>query len=176
MKKLLLPILLIIITASAFTSSNNTVTRSAITFKTRNMGIGVDGTIGGLQADVHFDAADPAASTIEASVDVNTINTDNSSRDEHLKGEDFFDIAHYPKITLKSISIKHKSGDNYTGKFNLTLKGKTKQVDIPFSFTQTATGTTFKGGFKINRLDYGVGTSSLVLSDEVTVNVEAEVK
>ncbi|MDP9081384.1 MAG: YceI family protein [Bacteroidota bacterium] len=176
MKKLLLPILFIIITASAFTSSNSTITRSAITFKTRNMGIGVDGTIGGLEADVHFGAADPAASTIEASVDVNTINTDNSSRDEHLKGEDFFDLTHYQKITLKSISIKHKSGDNYTGKFNLTIKGKTKQVDIPFSLTQTANGTAFKGGFKINRLDYGVGTSSLVLSDEVTVNINAEVK
>lgn len=176
MKKLLLPILVIVIIASAFTIANSTVTRSAITFKTRNMGIGVDGTIGGLQAEVHFNAADLATSTIEASVEANTINTDNTKRDEHLKGEDFFDVARYPKITLKSASIKHKNGDNYIGKFNLTIKGKTKEVDIPFTSTQAGGSTTFKGSFKINRLDYGVGSNSLVLSNEVTINIDAEVK
>jgi len=176
MKKILLPILLILITASAFTISNSTVIRSVITFKTKNMGIGVNGTIGGLQADVHFNAADPTASTVEASVDASTISTGNSSRDEHLHGEDFFDVAHYPRITLKSISFKHRSGDNYTGQFNLTIKGKTKKVEFPFSVTQTASGSAFKGSFKINRLDYGVGSTSLVLSDEVTVTIDAEVK
>jgi len=175
MKKFFLPILLIVITATAFTY-NNTVTRSAISFKTKNMGIGVNGTIGGLQANVRFNPADPAASTIEASVDAATINTDNSSRDEHLHGEDFFDVAHYAKITVKSVTIKHRSGNNYTGQFSLTIKGKTKLIDIPFTCTQTGNATSFKGSFKINRLDYGVGTSSLVLADEVTVNIDAEVK
>ncbi|MES2108080.1 MAG: YceI family protein [Bacteroidota bacterium] len=176
MKKFLLPILLVIISSTAFRYLNSTVTRSAITFKTKNMGIGVSGTIGGLQANVHFNPADLATSTIEASIDASTINTDNSSRDEHLHGEDFFDVAHYPKISLKSVSIKHRSGNNYTGQFNLTMKGKTKLVEIPFTATQTGIATTFKGSFKLNRLDYGVGTSSLVLSDEVTINIDAEVK
>lgn len=175
MKKFLLPILLIVITATAFTY-NGTVTRSAISFKTKNMGIGVNGTVGGLQADVHFNPANPASSTIEASVEAATVNTDNSSRDEHLHGEDFFDVAHYAKITLKSVSIKHRSGNNYIGQFNLTIKGKTKLIDIPFTCTQTGNSTVFKSSFKINRLDYGVGTSSLVLADEVTVNIDAEVR
>jgi polyisoprenoid-binding protein YceI len=140
------------------------------------MGIGVNGTVGGLLADVHFNAANPVASTIEASIDAATISTDNSSRDEHLHGEDFFDVAHYAKITLKSVSIKHRAGNNYTGQFNLTIKGKTKLIDMPFTCTQTGNVTAFKGNFKINRLDYGVGTSSLVLADEVTVNIDAEVR
>jgi len=176
MKKFLLPILLIVVASTAFTHVNSTVTRAAITFKTRNMGVGVDGTIGGLQADIHFNAASLAASTIEASVDVNTLNTDNSSRDEHLHGEDFFDVTSYPKIFLKSVSISHRSGNNYTGRFNLTIKAKTKQVDIPFTLTQANGTSTFKGSFKINRLDYGIGTSSLVLADEVSVNIDAAAK
>ncbi|ASU36478.1 YceI family protein [Mucilaginibacter xinganensis] len=176
MKKLLFPLLLLIITASAFTIVNSTVTRSAITFKTRNMGIGVEGKLSGLQAEVHFNPADPSASTIEASVDANSINTDNSSRDEHLRDANYFDVAHYPKITLKSVSIKHKSGDSYTGEFNLTIKGKTKALDIPFTCTQTGNTTAFKGGFKINRLDFGIGGSSLILSNEITVSIDAEVK
>jgi polyisoprenoid-binding protein YceI len=173
MKKFLLPILLIILTTTAFTYINSTITRSVITFKTRNMGIEVDGAISGLQADVRFNPSDPATSTIDASVDANSINTDNSSRDEHLRGEDYFDVAHYPKITLKSVSFKHKNGDNYTGQFNLTIKGKIKLVDIPFTYTQTGNTSSFKGSFKLNRLDYGIGSSSLVLADEVTVNIDA---
>ncbi|MDO3643276.1 YceI family protein [Mucilaginibacter sp. L3T2-6] len=176
MKKFLLPIFLIIISSTAFRYLNSTVTRSAITFKTKNLGIGVSGTIGGLQANVHFNPADLATSTIEASVDAATINTDNSSRDEHLHGEDFFDVSHYPKITLKSVSIRRRGGNNYTGQFNLTIKNRTRLVEIPFTASQAGTTTTFKGSFKLNRLDYGVGSSSLVLSDEVTVNIDAEVK
>ena len=176
MKKFLLPILLIAVASTAFTYVHSTVTRAAITFKTKNMGIGVDGTIGGLQADVHFNPADLNASSIEASADVNTLNTDNSSRDEHLHGGDFFDAAQYPKIFLKSVLIKHGSGNNYTGQFNLTIKAKTKLVDIPFTITQANGTSTFKGSFKINRLDYGIGTSSLVLADEVSVNIDATAK
>lgn len=176
MKKFLLPILLIILTTTAFTYINSTVTRSIITFKTRNMGIGVDGAIGGLQANVNFNPSDPAASAIEASVDANSINTDNSSRDEHLRSEDYFDVAHYPKITLKSVSFKHSNGNNYTGQFNLTIKGKTKPVEIPFTYTQTGNTSAFKGSFKLNRLDYGIGGSSMILANEVTVSIDAGVE
>lgn len=176
MKKFLLPILLVVIASTAFRYVNSTVTRAAISFKTKNMGVGVDGTIGGLQADIHFNPADLDASTIVTSVDVNTLNTDNSSRDEHLHGDDFFDVAHYPKISLKSVSIKSRGGNNYTGQFSLTIKAKTKQVAIPFTLNQSNGSSTFKGSFKINRLDYGIGSSSLVLADEVTINIDATAK
>lgn len=174
MKKTI-PLLLIIIIASFGFAPANTVIRSVITFQTKNMGIGVSGSIGGLQANVQFSAANLASSAIEASVDVNTINTDNSSRDDHLKGEDFFDVSHYPKVAMKSVSFKHKSGNNYTGQFNLTIKGKTKLLEIPFTITEKGNTQAFKSSFKLNRLDFGVGESSMILSDEVTVNIDAEV-
>jgi polyisoprenoid-binding protein YceI len=140
------------------------------------MGVGVDGTIGGLQADVQFNAANLSSSTIGASVDANTINTDNSSRDDHLKGEDFFDVPHYPKISLKSVSFKHKSGNNYMGTFTLTVKDKSKQIEMPFTFLEKENTVEFKGSFKINRVDYGVGSSSMVLSEEVAINIDCEQK
>lgn len=176
MKKILLPALLIIIVTSAFTLAGSTVTRSAITFKIKNLGISTDGSFGGLQADVKFNPADLAGSSIQASVESATINTDNSSRDEHLRSEDFFDVAKYPKITLKSTSFKHRSGDNYTGKFDLTIKNKTQSVDIPFTAIQSNGATTFKGSFKINRRDFGVGSNSFTLSDEVIVSIDTEIK
>ncbi len=175
MKKYIFALFIITIACAAFTPVNNTVARAAITFQAKNMGIGVEGTVSGLQANIQFNPTNLATSSIEASVDANTINTDNSSRDEHLKGEDFFDVPHHPKITMKSVSFKHRSGNNYTGLFNLTIKGKTKLVEIPFTCNQKGNSLAFKGSFKLNRLDFGVGDSSLVLSDNVTVNIDAEV-
>ncbi len=176
MKKTILPLLFIIVISAGFTYPDNTVTRSSITFAVKNMGITCNGTFGGLQADVHFNTADLNNSTIEASVDAATLNTDNSSRDEHLKTEDFFDVTRYPKISMKSVSFRHRSGSNYTGTFNLTLKNKTKQVEIPFTFAEKGNTQSFKGSFKLNRLDYGVGEGSIVLSDDVTVNIDVEVR
>jgi polyisoprenoid-binding protein YceI len=174
MKKTIIPFLIMIIASFGFVPVN-TVTRSVITFQTKNMGIGVSGSIGGLQANVQFNTTNLSSSTIEASVDANTINTDNSTRDDHLKSDEFFDVARYSKITMKSVSFKHKSGSNYSGVFNLTIKGKTKQVEIPFTITEKGSTMAFKSSFKLNRLDYGIGESSMVLSDDVTVNIDAEV-
>jgi polyisoprenoid-binding protein YceI len=169
--------LLFIITLSAYTTfsqGKTTIAHSKISFQIKNMGIGTSGTISGLQAEIKFTPADLAASNIEASVETNTLNTDNDSRDEHLKNSDFFDVARYPKITLKSLSFKHKSGANFLGVFNLTIKGKTKQIEIPFSYNEKEGTAKMEGTFKINRLDFGVGDSSLVLSNDATVNIEVE--
>ncbi|MBB3058979.1 YceI family protein [Mucilaginibacter gotjawali] len=175
MKRFLFPLFAIIVFSTFFADAQNTVTRSAITFKIKNLGIYTDGTLGGLQADIHFNPADLSSSTIKATVDVNTLNSDNESRDEHVKSADFFDAAHYPTITLKSVAIKHKSGNNYSGQFNLTIKDKTKLIDIPFTCVDKGSTLAFNGAFKLNRQDYGIGGSSMILSDEVIIAIDAEV-
>jgi len=175
MKKLLFPLFAFIIISTFFAHAQNSVSRSAITFKIKNLGIYTDGTIGGLQADIRFNPADLSSSTIKASVDVNTLNSGNDSRDEHIKSADFFDAAHYPAITLKSVSIRHKSGNNYSGQFDLTIKDKTKLIEIPFSCVDKGNTLAFNGTFKLNRGDYGIGGSSMILADEVIVAVDVEV-
>ncbi len=173
-KKNLLLLLVVFITASGFDLQKNTIARSAISFQVKNLGINTTGSIGGLQADIHFDPSALSSSAIEASVDANTINTGNSGRDDHLKSADFFDVTHYPKINIKSVSLKHKSGNKYTGQFNLTIKGKTKTVEVPFTCTSNGSRTAFKGSFKMNRLDFGIGESSVVLANDVTVDIDVE--
>lgn len=174
MKKFALLLVITLSTYAAFSQGKTTIAHSKIAFQIKNMGINTSGTLSGLQAEIKFTPTDLATSTIEASVETNTLNTDNDSRDEHLKNSDFFDVARYPKITLKSVSFKHKSGANFSGVFNLTIKGKTKQVEIPFSYNEKDGTAKMEGTFKINRLDFGVGDSSLILSNEATVFIEAE--
>lgn len=174
MKRYLLFLSVLFFSFSGFAQS--VITSSSVNFTARNLGISVDGTIGGLKANIQFKPDNLQTSNVDASVDANTLNTDNSSRDEHLRGVDFFDVAHYPEITLKSISFKHRGGDKYLGKFNLTIKNKTRQIDIPFTFTESNGTQIFKGNLKINRLDYGVGDSSLILSNDISISIAVEVK
>ena len=176
MKKFFVFILIFLTGYSTVLLAQDIITRPAITFEIKNLGIATRGTISGLSAKVHFTPANLNASTLEASVDVNTINTDNYSRDEHLRSADFFDVARYPKITLKSVAFKHKSGSNYIGTFILTIKGRSKQIEIPFTFVDKENTVEFKGPFKINRLDFGVGSESVILSNDVVINIDCEEK
>jgi polyisoprenoid-binding protein YceI len=175
MKKLSLAFLLLMATLSAFAQVTNNLTKASVTFKIKNMGISTGGKIGAVQADIKFIPDDLGKSKIEAVAESASINTDNEMRDNHLKGEDYFDVAKYPKITMRSISFKHNSGNNYTGQFNLTIKDKTKQVTVPFTYTDAGGTASVKGSFKINRRDFGIGGSSLVLADEAIITIEAEV-
>ncbi len=176
MKKFLVFTVVILTYCSGILNAQNSPTRSAITFEIKNLGIGTSGSISGLLTEIQFTPSNLNSSIVEASVDVNTINTDNSSRDEHLRSEDFFDVSHYPKIVLKSVTFKRKSGNNYLGTFTLTIKGKSKQIEMPFIFLEKENAVEFKGTFKINRLGFGVGSKSMILSDEVTVNIDCEEK
>ncbi|WP_426583437.1 YceI family protein [Mucilaginibacter sp. R-33] len=171
-KKIYIVVLLIFATTAGFAQ---TVSKSDISFKIKNLGFNVGGTFGGLQADIKFKPNDLEGSFIEASVLSNTVNTDNESRDKHLKSEDYFDVIKYPKITLKSVSFKRKSGSNYTGNFNVTIRDKTKLIEVPFTYTESGNTAQLKGNFMILRTDFGIGGKNLILSNEANVSVEAEI-
>ena len=166
-------VLILLLSALAFAqATKHTVTKSSITFQIKNLGINVGGTFSGLKADINFDPANPDSGTIEASVQANTVNTDNETRDNHLKSDAFFDVEKFPEIKMKSVSIKHNSGSNYTGIFNLTIKDKTNQVQIPFTNTEDNADGEFKGKLKIKRTDYGVGGKSMVMANDVTITID----
>ena len=173
MKKYLLFIALFT-AATAFAQTKQTVTKSAVTYDIKNMGFNTTGSFGGLQADIKFDEQHLPTSSIEASIDVTSLNSDNTLRDNHLKSDDYFDVAKYPRIIMKSISFKHKSGNNYSGLFNVTIKDKTKQLDVPFTYVESGPSGMFKGSFKLNRQDFGIGGKTLTLSNEATVNISVE--
>src|SRR4051812_18765137 len=122
MKKISLLILISVFTAAiGYAQAFTRVTRGTVTFKIKNLGINTGGSLGGVQANVQFTPDQLATSTIEATVDASTINTDNDQRDEHLRSDEFFDVQRYPKITMHSVSFKKRSGNSFTGKFNLTI-------------------------------------------------------
>lgn len=173
MKKLYPLLILSLFIFSAFSQVKpQTVTKSSVTFHIKNLGITVDGTLGGFKGNINFDPANLTTSTIEASVETNTIDTDNGTRNDHLKSDSYFDVAKYPTINIKSVSFKHKSGNNYSGTFNLTIKNFTKTVEVPFTCIETGNTVAYKGNFQVERTDYGVGASSLVMSNDVKIDID----
>jgi polyisoprenoid-binding protein YceI len=174
MNKKYLSVILLFLVNCAVAQVKHTITKSAVTFTIKNLGINTGGSIGGVQANIMFDPNKLEASSIEATVDANTINTDNDMRDEHLKSDAYFDVAKYPRITIKSVSLKHKSGNNYTGQFNVTIKDKTQALEIPFTYIESGNTALFNGILKLKRTTFGVGSSSMVMSDDVTVTIDVE--
>lgn len=147
------------------------VNTSSINFKIKNAGLTVEGCFTGLVADIKFDSAHYLKSSMEASVDVGTISTGIAMRNNHLKKEEYFDATKYPKISVKSVSFVKERNGTYKGSFKLTIKGTTKDVLIPFSYSEAGNTAVFKSTFILNRRDYSVGGSSWTMSDEANITI-----
>ena len=149
--------------------------KSEVKFGIKNFGINTGGNFKGLHGTLVFDAANPAAASFDISVDANTVNTDNSSRDNHLRKEEYFNVQRYPHISFKSDKIVSDKGSlQVYGK--LTVKATTKNISFPFKATVKEDGYLFQGTLQINRRDFKVGGSSLVLGDNVNVTLSVFAK
>jgi polyisoprenoid-binding protein YceI len=175
MKMLSWILLFICITASAGDPGQD-VKSSKITFKIKNAGITVDSSFSDLQANIKFNPKDLDKSVLKASLGVASINTGIKKRDKDLQIRKYFNVKKYPRITMTSKKIKHVEKDKYKGTFDLTIKGVTKQIEIPFTYTGKDNEGKFSAEFKLNRRDFGVGSKSLMLSDEATVFIEVTVR
>ncbi len=161
--------------------SNCTLAQSSLTpvtadskvhFVIKNFGIKTGGDFKGLKGNIKFYPANPAASAFDVTVDAGTIDTDNESRDDHLRKAEYFDAATYKTIQLKSTKVTFsKTAGRFYLFANLTIKGVTKPVEFGFGATPKNGGYVFDGEFKINRRDFGVGGSSVSLSDNLIVSL-----
>jgi len=186
----------LLLVAIAFTSTSIAQTaktwnvdkmHSAVKFTVSHLVISeVDGSFKIFDGNLVSTKEDFTDAKINFTVDVNSINTDNTGRDGHLKGDDFFNAEKYPKMTFVSTSFTKKSGSMYELTGNLTIRDVTKKVTFAVKYggtTKDPYGNT-KAGFKatgtINRLEYGLKWNTLteaggavVGSDiDLTVNLE----
>ncbi|OIN57506.1 YceI family protein [Arsenicibacter rosenii] len=145
-------------------------TTASVSFRIKNAGLAVNGTFGGFQGQLLFDPANPEKSVLIASVDAKAVDTGIGLRNDHLRKKEYLDVASFPRVTLKSTRITAKGNGMYTGAFELSLKGVTRPVSFPFTFTNG----TFDGGFIIDRRDFGVGKNSLIMGDEVTITIHVQ--
>lgn len=129
---------------------------------------------------IHYDAADPTKSSVDAVITTANITTDNETRDKHLKSADFFEVEKYPEIKFQSTKIE-KRGDGYVAIGDLTIKDVTKQIELPFTVTVADVKGKKKMGVEastltINRLDYHVNydRTGTTVSKDVKIDLDLE--
>ena len=141
----------------------------------------VSGRFGNIGGTVALNDADITKSTINVTIDVNTVDTGVDSRDSDLKGDHFFDVAQFPTAAFVSTGIS-KSGDGLTVSGNLTLHGVTKPVTLEVEKPTgplTAMGKThmgFSATTTLKRTDFGIGTKypSTMIGDDVKLTIDLD--
>lgn len=145
---------------------------SKVHFVIKNFGIKTGGDFTGLKGSIVFDPNALNTSSFNVSVNSNTVDTDNGTRDKHLRKEEYFNVESFPLIRFVSTKVTKST---VAGRFyifgKLTIKGVTKAIEFGFSATPSLTGYVFNGEFEINRRDYGVGGSSMSMSDNLKVTL-----
>jgi polyisoprenoid-binding protein YceI len=130
-------------------------------------------------------ADDPLQSSVTASVDLNTVNTGEPNRDNHIRSADFFEVEKHPTMTFQSTALR-PDGDNFLLDGDLTIRGTTRPVTFQLEvngFGPDAYGGTragFSATTEINRHDWGVSYNGpipgggVAVSEKVTIALEIE--
>jgi polyisoprenoid-binding protein YceI len=160
-------------------------THSSIGFTARHaMVTKVRGTFEQFEGKATLDAANPSASTAEITIQVDSINTRQAQRDEHLRTNEFFDAPTFPQITFRSTGVEIVSAEQFRLTGDLTVKGTTKPVTVEFEYVGTAKDVYdnvragFEGKAVINRSDFGVTwnapleTGGVLVSDKITLEFD----
>ncbi|NLA37091.1 MAG: YceI family protein [Actinobacteria bacterium] len=161
------------------------LSHSALHFSVRHMMVSkVRGSFDAFSGSITI-AEDPTASSVNVEVDLNSINTNDETRDGHLKSADFFNTETTPKMTFVSTSVQPK-GDDWLVTGDLTIAGTTKSTTLEVEFEGATVdpwgnlriGFSASGG--INREEFGVSwnqaleTGGVLVGKDIKITIDAE--
>ena len=135
----------------------------------------VRGDFTDFEGTAHVDAETPASSRVNLSIRTASINTASADRDGHLRSGDFFDAETFPEITFASTAVE-RDGTDWSITGDLTIKGTTRSVTIPFEENGTAvdpfgnTRVGFEGATTINRKDWDLTWNAALETGGVLVS------
>lgn len=159
---------------------------SSIKFEIRHFFSNVPGAFHEYDANVNFNPENLGESSIDVTIQVASVDTENERRDNHLRNEDFFEADTWPTMTFTSSEIVSNGDNNFVAKGQLTIKDTTVDFDLPFTLlgvmdhpwqenTQVA---GIVSEFQLLRNDFGVGTgnyvSDAVIGNEVNITLNLE--
>ena len=160
---------------------------SSIDFAVKHMMIAtVKGAFHEFDATVEADLADLTTANIAFSVNVASVDTRNSDRDNHLRSADFFDVENYPQMTFQSTSIKKTGDGDYEVTGDLTIRGTTHPATFEAAFEGQGKDpwgnekVGFSANGRINRSDYGLTwnaaleTGGVLVGDQVKISLDIE--
>ena len=162
-------------------------THSEVGFKVKHMMFtNVSGKFEQFSGAIETEGDDFTTAKVDFKATIDSINTSNADRDNHLKSPDFFDSAQFPEMTFTADSMERRSDDEYKLTGDLTIRDITKKVTLDAEFGGIGKDPwgNEKAGFsingKFNRKDFGLTwnaaleTGGVLVSDEVRVGIELQ--
>ncbi|MDB4925953.1 YceI family protein [Mucilaginibacter sp.] len=160
---------------------------SEVQFKVKHLVIStVSGFFKSFEGSLTSESDDFEGASVEFTIDINSIDTNQTQRDEHLKSADFFDAEKYPNLKFKSTSFTKAGDDEYKLTGDLTIKDVTKPITLDVEYGGSADdfyGNT-KAGFevtgKINRKEFGLTwngiteAGAIVAGEDIKITINAQ--
>jgi len=155
---------------------------TAAQFSVRHMGIStVRGAFTKVSGSAQYDPSNLSKTSIDATIDASSVDTRVSMRDNDLRSPNYFDVEKYPTITFKSKSVQAAGEGKLKIVGDLTIHGVTKEValdvDGPSAPVTDPKGNSHLGASAsttVNRKDFGVGGSSNVVGEDITITIDVE--
>lgn len=157
-------------------------THASLLFKIDHLGFSnYVGRFNVIDATLDFEVGKPETATIDARIDMTSLDIANDEFASELMGPDWFDAASFPNASFQSTSVTQLTDTTGTLIGNLTLHGETQPVTLDITFNgaaydrlRSADVMGFSARGTIDRTDFGVSKFSGIITDEVTIEIEAE--
>jgi polyisoprenoid-binding protein YceI len=151
---------------------------SKVEFEATGGGYTTRGTFGQYKTDIQFDPDAPEQASIRVLFNMKSVKTDSSDADSALQSAEFFNTAQYPTALFVAKGAKPMGDDKYLLEGQLTMKGVTKPVTVPFTIDVDSGAATVKAETRINRMDFGVGPETVAglpldKAVKITLNLKA---
>jgi polyisoprenoid-binding protein YceI len=150
--------------------------QSEINFSIKQMGVSVDGRFKKFDAQITFDPAKLATSTIAFTVDTGSATMGSPESDSELPKATWFNVPKFPQATFQSTSIKALGGGKFDVAGKLSIKGSTRDITVPVAMTQAGGTTTASGSFALKRLAYKIGENEWADTSMVADDVQVKFK
>jgi polyisoprenoid-binding protein YceI len=147
---------------------------SKLTFVGTQAGAEFEGAFQKFTADIKFDPQDLPGSRFEVKIDLTSVNSRDSERDDTIKGPDLFAVQQFPTARYVAEKFTAKGGGKYAATGKLTLRNVTRELPIEFTFEKKDAAAWLKGSATLKRLDFGVGQGEW--KDTATVANEVKIR
>jgi polyisoprenoid-binding protein YceI len=131
--------------------------QSVIGFEFRQMGVPIKGGFKRFATQMVFDPARPETASARIEIDLASIDAGSPEANDESAGRLWFNRSVYPKATFVSSQISALGNNRYEMRGTLTLKGRSRDLTVPVTYTPGKNAVTFDGGFVLKRLDFGIG-------------------
>ncbi len=148
--------------------------QSHLGFVFKQMNVPVEGKFNRFAAQIDFNPAKPEAGHAAFTVDIASIDAGSAEANGEVVGKNWFNAKAFPQAKFVSTGIKALGGNRYQVAGNLTIKGRSRPVAAPFTFTAQGAQGAFVGGFVLKRADFGLGEGEW--ADFSTVANEIQIK